>query len=213
MPEDDDLNDENEDVQDDQHDEDTDDSGDEDKGSSKGDDPAAKARREAANLRKRLRAAEASKDQATKDAVQKVLKALGVDDGDDVDPEKLRQQSKAQADKLRQRTVELAVVRSATKHGGDPDALMDSRSFLEGLADLDPDDDDFQAQVADAIKSAVKKNPRLSGKAQVAGSSGGAHGSGSGTGSGSNKDDGKEESPEDAYAAVLKRRTKRQHRS
>jgi hypothetical protein len=197
-----------EDVVDDDTDSTEDDDTGDDADKGKGKDEVAKLRREAAKYRRQLREAQAAGGKASKEAVAKVLKALGIDSPDDVTPEQLAEQNKTQADTLRQRTVELAVVRAAGKSGADPDALMDSRSFLDGLADLDPDDKDFAAQVADEIKAAVKRNPKLKGTAQVAGSSGGAHGSGSGTGSGGGKDK-DDEDTEDAYKAVLKRNQRR----
>ncbi len=200
------------DVVDDDQTDDTDDSGEDDgpgDDAGKGGDRSevAKLRREAAKYRRQLREAQASGGKASKDAVQKVLKALGIDNPDEVTPEQLADQNKAQAATLRQRTVELAVVRAAGKFDADAEALLDSRSFLDGLADLDPDDKDFATQVADEIKAAVKRNPKLKGKAQAAGSSGGAHGSGSGTGSGNNQDD--DEDGEAAYKAVLRRSQRR----
>ncbi len=176
----------------------------------KGASELARARREAAKYRTQLREAQKNQTAAQKEAVSKVLKALGVDAPDDVDPEALKDLTKRQAETLRQRTTELAVARKAHSLGGDPDKLMDSVTFTKGLADLDPEDEDFEAQVADVIKSAIKKNPALRTGAQAAGSSGGAHGSGSGTGSGGK--DGKEESADDSYEAVLARRAKRSRR-
>lgn len=64
--------------------------------------------------------------------------------------------------------VELAVYRSAAKAGADPDSLLDSRAFLNALADIDPKDG---AAVAKAIADAVKANPKLA-AAPAAGSSG-----------------------------------------
>lgn len=207
MPEDD--EDRPDDVED-TEDEDTDDGGtggDDDPG----DDAAGKAevarlRREAAKYRRQLREAQANGNKATKDAVAKVLQALGVEDPNQVTPEQLAEQNKATLSKLRERTVELGVTRAAVAAGANPEALLDSRSFMAGLADLDPEDSDYQAQVADAVKSAIKKNPSLKGTARAAGSSGGAHGSGSGTGSGSND---AEETGDDAYDAVRKRNQRR----
>lgn len=196
-----------EDVVDEDQTDDTDDSGDDDGDTGTDDKGAAKARREAANLRKRLRATEQRASEAEKAITAKILKALGAEDPNQVTPEQLREQTAAQANKLRERTVELGVVRAAVAAGANPEALLDSRSFMAGLADLDPEDSDYTAQVADAVKSAIKKNPSLKGKAQAAGSSGGAHGSGSGTGSG-NQDD-VDEDADAAYKAVLKRNQRR----
>jgi len=57
--------------------------------------------------------------------------------------------------------VELAVYKTASKHGGDPDALLDSRGFAQAIAKLDPASDSFGADVEKAIKAAVEANPKL----------------------------------------------------
>ncbi len=182
--------------------------GDEDgKADGKDESELARARREAARYRRQLREAQAAGTKAQQDAVKKVLAALGVQETDDVDPAKLQEMTKTQAAKLRATQVELAVLKAAGRAGADPDALVDSRSFMDGLADLDPADPDFSTQVVDEIKKAVKKNPRL-GRAQVAGSSGGEHRGGSGTGN-SGDSSTEENDPEASYKAVLKRRTTR----
>jgi hypothetical protein len=209
MPEDDDLKDDKADeIEDDQQDED-DDSGDEgdDKGKPKGSDSElARVRREAAGYRRKLREAEKNGSAAEQNALKKIMAALGMGDDGEPDPEKLKAQTKRQADELRESKVELAVYRSASRAGGDPDALLDSRGFLAAVSDLDPTDADFDTQVVDAIKSAVKKNPKLS-KAQVAGSSGGEHRGGPGGSGGGNG--GGEESADEAYQRVLSRRAKK----
>ncbi|MFD9920647.1 hypothetical protein ACFWXR_14335 [[Kitasatospora] papulosa] len=85
---------------------------------------------------------------------------IKLDDGKP-DPEKLTQQLTATQGKARQSAVELAVYRAASKHAADPDALLDSRGFLQQVDDLDPDADDFTTRVGDAIKAAVDSNPKL----------------------------------------------------
>jgi hypothetical protein len=64
----------------------------------------------------------------------------------------------------RQREVELAVYKTAGKHGGDPDALLDSRGFANAVAKLDPASDTFAADVEKAVKQAVEANPKLAAK-------------------------------------------------
>lgn len=58
----------------------------------------------------------------------------------------------------RTNAVQLAVYRTAATAGADPDALLDSRTFLTALADVDPKD---AAAVTKAITEAVKANPKL----------------------------------------------------
>lgn len=82
------------------------------------------------------------------------------------------------AAELNQTRVELAVYRVASKAGGDPDALLDSRGFLAAVKDLDPTDKNFTTRVTDAIKDAVKNNPKLKASQAGAGSSSADHGAG-----------------------------------
>jgi hypothetical protein len=57
--------------------------------------------------------------------------------------------------------VELAVYKSAGKHGGDPDSLLDSRGFAQAIAKLDPASPEFAASVEKAVKEAVEANEKL----------------------------------------------------
>lgn len=104
-----------------------------------------------------------AKQQAA-DAARQELTAqlLGILDpskaGEQATPEELtRQLTNAQA-QARQTAVELAVYRTAAAAGGDADALLDSRTFADSLADVDPAD---SVAVTAAIKAAVTSNPRL----------------------------------------------------
>lgn len=113
---------------------------------------------------------------AETELVQRLGKALGlVKDDEKADPEKLTQQIAAEQAEKRQAKVELAVFRTAGKHQGDPEALLDSRSFLAKVGELDPSAADFTAQVEAAVKTAVKDNPKLK-AVQAAASSGVDHG-------------------------------------
>ncbi|MGW9299590.1 hypothetical protein ACWHA3_02030 [Streptomyces cyaneofuscatus] len=73
--------------------------------------------------------------------------------------------TKASDDRARQTQVELAVYKTAGKHGGDPDALLDSRNFAKAIEKLDPSDDGFGEAVAKAVKAAVDSNSKLAAKA------------------------------------------------
>lgn len=124
-------------------------------------------RSEAANHRTKANEATAAQ-QATLDAIAKAL-GLKNDDGEDEGPkpEELTAQVQAAQAQAREAAVQLAVYRTASKHDGDPDALLDSRTFLAKVADLDPSADDFGTKVDQAIKAAVDTNPKL--KASQAG--------------------------------------------
>lgn len=121
----------------------------------------ARLRRE--NAADRTNAKQAAADEARKELAREVGKALGLvqDDGDDPDPEKLAQETEQLRTETRVARIELAVYRGASKHQGDPDALLDSRTFLEKVAALDPKAEDFTSKIDAAIKDAVEKNPKL----------------------------------------------------
>ncbi len=105
-----------------------------------------------------------------------VLKALGLDPEGKPDAKALGEQVERERTEARQARVELAVFRAAGKVGGDPDALLDSRAFLDTIADLDPASSGFGDAVAGAIAKAIETNPRL----KAAGTQGGGQGAGRG---------------------------------
>lgn len=76
--------------------------------------------------------------------------------------------------------AELLVHTLAGDGGGNPVALLDSRSFLKTLQGLDPEAEDYRDQVAAAIKAAVKDNASLAAVGQVP-SRGGAPDAGQGS--------------------------------
>lgn len=92
--------------------------------------------------------------QATLDGI---AKALGLKQ-DEVDPEKLTQQLSQEQGATREAKMQLAVYRRAAANGANPDALLDSASFLRSLGDVDASKDDA---VDAAIKAAVQKNSGL----------------------------------------------------
>lgn len=76
-------------------------------------------------------------------------------------PEQIAQKAQESDQKAREATVKLAVFQTAGKHGADPDALLDSASFVRAIGNLDPASDTFAANVDTAIKAAVESNARL----------------------------------------------------
>jgi hypothetical protein len=118
-------------------------------------------------------AAEKKAQQEQADFMKKVAGLFGVETGEEKPPtpeeltQKLAQEqarTKEFEDAARQTQVELAVYKSAGKHGGDPDALLDSRGFANAIAKLDPASDSFAADVEKAVKQAVEANPKLGAK-------------------------------------------------
>jgi hypothetical protein len=154
----------------------------------KGGDPAAtiarlekdlaSARAEAGKAR--TTAKQQAADEAVKQVTDQIATALGLKKDDKPDPAKLAEQITAAQRDARESKVELAVFRNASKHQGDASALLDSRSFLRTLADLDPAAKDFDSKVADAIKTAVDDNPKLKTTGQAPGSSSVDHAGGTG---------------------------------
>lgn len=121
-------------------------------------------RKEAADNRTKATTVET----ATKTQLDQIALLLGLKKGEELDPAKLAAQLDSAQTAERDSKVELAVYRTAGKHGGDPDALLDSRAFLAAVKELDPKAADFAAKVEAAIKDTVAANPKL--KAQPAGS-------------------------------------------
>lgn len=160
------------------------------------DDPAATIARlqkelTAANnesAKNRTAAKQQAADEAVKALTEKLGKALGLvkEDGPP-NPEQLTAALAAKdttiAEKdatIRAKDVELAVYGRAEKAGAKAAALLDSRSFLRAIKDLDPTATGFGAALDDAIKKAVKGNAAYS--TSTAGRSGGEQGGSSGEG-------------------------------
>jgi len=136
-------------------------------------------RREAQRFREE---AKGSADKARQELLSEVGKLLG-GGSTEMTPEELHSRLDKVSTERTGAIVELAVHRAASKVGGDPEALLDSRTFLTRVGKLDPDADDFSAKVAEEIKAAVQDNPRL-GSGAPATRSGGEIGGASGERSG-----------------------------
>jgi len=125
------------------------------------DDPEV-AKAEIERLRKengaaRTNAKAAAADEARKELAQQIGKALGLVEDEPVDPAKLTEQLTASQEQARQAALELAVYRS-TPDASVASALLDSRSFLAKVADIDPTDG---VAIAAAVGEAVTENPAL----------------------------------------------------
>lgn len=111
--------------------------------------------------------------QAKAELAQQIGKALGiVEEEKPVDPKDMIDRLSAEKDatakerdaerELHRRALrELGVHRTALKHGADGDALLDSRSFLRSIKDLDPDAEDFSTVLAERITQAIEDNPKF----------------------------------------------------
>jgi len=118
----------------------------------------------------RTNAKQTAADEARQAVLDEFAVKLGYKKGE-TDPAKLTEQLNNERGTARQARVELSVFRRASKHDGDPDALLDSRQFLAAVAELDPTAADFETKVEAAIKAAVTTNPKLK-KAAATGPSG-----------------------------------------
>ncbi|WP_432493017.1 hypothetical protein [Kineococcus gypseus] len=109
-----------------------------------------------------LRSENASRRTGQQELVRQFAKAAGIelpgDQADAPDPAQLTEQLTASQQAARQAAIELAVYRTAGTAGADPDALLDSRRFVESLADIDPSDG---GAITAAIQAAVGANPKL----------------------------------------------------
>lgn len=154
----------------------------------------SRARKDAAKYRRQLRELQAAQTSGggagTDDSKRKVIDAIGADAARALGIEAPAEPARDGTDRKlaeaetarRQAQVEVAVLREASRQGVDGDALLDSRSFIGSLADLDPSDSDFAGQVADAIKDNAKNGrkagtqrqaPARSGTGQLNGAPGG----------------------------------------
>ncbi|MGV9282123.1 hypothetical protein [Streptomyces sp. NPDC003730] len=118
----------------------------------------------------RTSAKKAAADEARAEIVKELGKALGLikdDKETPPDPAALMAQVEKATSAHREAAVELAIYRHAGKHGADPDALTDSRTFLSSIKDLDPSDEGFAKAVSAAIKTAVADNPKLKAASQA----------------------------------------------
>ncbi|SNS43573.1 hypothetical protein SAMN06309944_0246 [Micrococcales bacterium KH10] len=145
------------------------------------DDPAA-LKAEIARLRKENAGDRtAAKTKAAEDAqaalTQQIGKALGlIKDDETPDPAALTAQLTEQQATARQAQLELAVFKNAGAKNADPSALLDSRSFLDSVKDIDPTD---TAAITAAIEKAVTANQKLK-AVQAAASNSANHAGGSG---------------------------------
>jgi hypothetical protein len=170
--------------------------GDSGKGNASEDDAAKVKRLEkelAAANREAGKARTAAKQQAADDAVkaltQQLGKALGfVKDEAPPDPKALaeaiaaKDTTIAERDSaIRAKDVELAVWSRADKLGARAGALLDSRSFLNSIAELDPSEKGFKTALDNEIKAALKENQAFA-AAAPAGQSGGDLSGGTGEG-------------------------------
>ena len=134
------------------------------------------AQKEIESLRKEAGDARVA-SKKTQELLDSVAKALGLKD-EKPDPAKLAAELAASRSEQEDMTRQLAIYRIAPQAGGDPAALIDSRSFLSSIKDIDPSD---TKKLEKAVRDAVQSNPKLA-TTRVVGKSGTeSAGSGDGT--------------------------------
>ncbi|WP_050513004.1 hypothetical protein [Streptomyces sp. JS01] len=128
--------------------------------------PAAEQQLAEATTRADQAAAERDELRAALDAVTRALNPNGGEA--EQDPAKLAaavaERDRLLADhaaELRSARVELAVARAAADAGARGDRLLNSRSFLASVGDLDPTDVAFESKLTAAITAAVTADPDL----------------------------------------------------
>ncbi|MFI8850759.1 hypothetical protein ACIGW3_11325 [Streptomyces sp. NPDC053499] len=120
----------------------------------------ADARKEAG--KSRVTAKEKAAEEARTSLAQDIGRALGlVPDGEPADPAKLTEQLTASQAEARRTAVELAAYKAAHAEGARADRLLNSRSFADKLAELDPGAADFADQLKAAIKAETDADPDL----------------------------------------------------
>ncbi|MEL3944492.1 hypothetical protein [Streptomyces sp. LNU-CPARS28] len=142
-------------------------------------DPVAEQQLAAAQQQATEAAEQRDQLQAALDAVTKALNPDG--ESTEQDPTKLAaavadrdKQLDRVAAELRTARVELAAYKTAGEQGARADRLLNSRSFLAAVAELDPSDAKFAEQLGAAIKTAVDADPDLYRAAPTAPARGGA---------------------------------------
>lgn len=150
----------------------------------------AKLRKENAKRRTDAKTAKQEKD-ATEKKLKAIAKALGIESDDEPDVDALKSKLEKTSSEMKSLKIEQAIGRAARKHGADPDALADSRSFMRDAEELDPDGDNFASELDSLVEGTVKSNPKLKTGSKPGKSSGQFDGSG---------DDGKKVSLDAAIA-------------
>ncbi|WP_406188385.1 hypothetical protein [[Kitasatospora] papulosa] len=120
----------------------------------------AAARAEAG--KSRVTAKQRAADEARTELTQQLLGILDPSKtGQQATPEQLTQQVTDLSGDLKAARVELAAYRTAGREGANAERLLNSRAFADKLAALDPTDDQFAAQLKQAIADEVATDPGL----------------------------------------------------
>lgn len=144
---------------------------------------AARQQHDLANQgsKSREQARAAAAEEARVKLTQDIAKALGLADDKAADPATLQRQIAELQSANLERDRELAIYRAALAPGLNVDAgrLLDSRSFMRAMSDVDPNADGAAEAITDRIKRAVSSDPSLQLR-QVSGGGSVGHAGGAG---------------------------------
>lgn len=119
----------------------------------------SKVRQEAAKHRTTARTA-GERVTALETQLASIGKALGLE-SDDPDPNALTTELENVRNELKKERLQNRFSRVATATNADADLTMAYLSHRGQLADLDPEADDFEQQLTQAVKAALEANPKL----------------------------------------------------
>lgn len=122
--------------------------------------PEAKAWAAKVKADAEARARTGSKDNARKETIAEIAKALGLEPAQ-VDPAKLATEHAAAIERANRVERERAVERAARAHGGDEDLTVAVLGHGGRLGELDPTASDFAAKVDALVKETIDANPKL----------------------------------------------------
>jgi hypothetical protein len=121
-----------------------------------------------AKARTGVKEVETKAEAARQELLSKIAGALGLNkEGEKPDPEKLTQELQLQQQANKASKLEFDAFKAATKANANASALLDSRSFMDGLNKLDTDSDQFATELDKLITDAIQSNPLLRGAGQV----------------------------------------------
>lgn len=139
---------------------------------------AARALENARNGEKTEKQKRQAAETAVKEMQTKLAELLGLEKDQKPDMDAVARELTVAKEEKKRYMIELAAYKASVKAGANPDALLDSRSFLSKVADLDPQSDTFDDDIAKAVSAAVEANPLLKGAAAKPSVSGGDFSSG-----------------------------------
>lgn len=95
-----------------------------------------------------------AKDKEYASSVASIKKALGLKDDDSLSAEQLNDKLSKADQERREALIERDIMRHGREHG---DTLLDSRTFMKKVSDLDPSDEDYSDDLKKLVKDEIKK--------------------------------------------------------